>query len=73
MNSWTREEIERAARYGDERMMCDALDNCFSNREFDEAQEIIREHGSRSMVTKFGPTTFFGEIEIDSWGHSCPR
>lgn len=73
MNYHTKREIERAARFNDERCMCEALDGCFSSHAHREAQDIIRKHGSRPMVREFGSTTFFGDIEINSWGHTCAR
>jgi hypothetical protein len=73
MDYYTRTEIERAARFNDERRMCEALDACFGSRDLDEAQDIIREHASPFMVQNSGSGIRFGDIEIDSWGHSCPR
>lgn len=73
MDSYTRQEIERAARWGDERQMCDALDRIHSTSDLREAREAIREHASPIMAREIGRTMFFGDVEIDDWGHTCPR
>lgn len=73
MNYHTKREIESAARFNDERRMCEALDGCFSSYDHREAQDIVRRHASPFMVTTFGSTTYFGDVEINDWGHTCPR
>jgi len=68
MDGFLRRQLERAAKWGDERQVRDLAGTLWRREDGQELREIIKEHAPRHEYYESGSTLYYDGIEIDRQG-----